>query len=363
MKAKHPTSTKKQKKKSNDNRGKRPSKPAIERMRDMYHIFLEGRRDPYRKLPTQKELAELLKVSKRMIQRDIEYMRDRLSLPVYPIRSRGGIGFTEDVGPFPLLAISEGELLALSLARKAMNAHRNLPFGDKLASAFDKLTAALRDELNIDLDAFDSVIDVRPAASETPVDMKTFDTLARAALEKKEVELEYSKLEASGAKPTPERRRVYPLRLVWSSGAWYLINFDPKADDVRNFALVRMQNVEAKNRTFKLPRPYDITRMLDDTFGIFTSMKPVKVRLRFKAVAARIVSERRYHSSQVLYPLQPNDQGEEQIEMSLKVPESPEFKTWVLGWGSKVEVLEPATLRQSIFHEATALMKNHSSPG
>jgi proteasome accessory factor B len=265
------------------------------------------------------------------------------------------------VGPFPLLTISEGELLALYVARKAMYAHRNMPFGDKLATAFEKLTAALKEELDIDLEAFDSVIDVRPAASEVPIDMKTFETLARAALEKKEVELDYSKLESNGAKPTPQRRTVYPLRLVWSNGPWYLINFDPAADDIRNFGLMRMQNVRANSRRFKLPRPYNIKKMLDDTFGIFTSMKPVPVRLRFKGVAARLVTERRYHPTQVLHTLPTRDDGDEQIEMTLTVPESPEFKTWVLGWGSKVEVLESVSLREFILQEAQALVETYTT--
>ena len=369
MKTKNPygaahKGTSKTKPKRNDRRGERPSKPAIDRMREMYEIFLDQLRDPNpcRRFITLKKLATRLGISQRMVQRDIQYMRDRLGFPIYPIRSRGGHGFTEDVGPFPLLTISEGELLALYLARKAMHAHRNMPFGDKLATAFDKLTSAIRDELNIDLDAFESVIEIRPAGSETPIDVETFNTLARAALEKKEVELDYCKLEPKGTKPPPERRRVCPLRLVWSSGAWYMINFDPAADDLRNFGLVRMQNVEATSRVFKLPRSYDIDKMLDDAFGIFTSLKPVKVRLRFRAVAARIVTERRYHSTQALYPLPPREDGEEQIDMTLTVPQCPEFKSWVLGWGSKVEVLEPASLREYILGEAKALDSIYSKP-
>ena len=64
----------------------------------------------------------------KTIQRDCDYMRDRLKLPVYPIRERGGLGYTEDVGAFPLVSFSRGALVAICAAWRALEAYRGTSF-------------------------------------------------------------------------------------------------------------------------------------------------------------------------------------------------------------------------------------------
>ena len=40
------------------------------------------------------------------------------------------------------------------------------------------------------------------------------------------------------------------------------------------------------------------------------------------------------------------------LELSMHVGISPEIERWILGWGEHVEVIEPATLRESIARTA-----------
>ena len=102
-------------------------------------------------------MAAALEVSKRTIQRDIDFMRDQLGLPVdYDVVAHG-FYYTREVVQFPTMKISEGELVALSVARKALTQYRGTPYEKPLRDAFEKLTAGLRDQIqfawNGDLDA------------------------------------------------------------------------------------------------------------------------------------------------------------------------------------------------------------------
>jgi proteasome accessory factor B len=331
-----------------------PSMIQYVRMRKLHELFLEQWNDPNRRFRTQEQLAKWLEVSPKTIQRDTEFMRDQLGLPVETIRARGGYGYTEEVKQFPMLSISEGELLALCLACKAMRAHRNVPHSDKLRTAFAKLAGEL--DFAVDLEAPDEVIDFRSGMSEAPVDLATFDMLARAALERKEVKIGYRKL---GGPERPELRTVAPLRVVWISGAWYLFSYDAAADDIREFALVRMQGAEPTNRTFKLPRNFDLDARLDDSFGAHTSGKPVRVRLRFSSVAARLVSERQWHRTQEIVPVKESGADADEIELTMSVPESPELLRWVLGWDAQVRVMEPKSLREAVVRKAKAIQERY----
>ena len=70
--------------------------------------------------PNATSLAAELEVSAKSIHRDLEFMRDRLELPLAYNRARNGYHYTEEVSSFPTLQITEGELFALLVAEKAL---------------------------------------------------------------------------------------------------------------------------------------------------------------------------------------------------------------------------------------------------
>ena len=43
--------------------------------------------------------------------------------------------------------------------------------------------------------------------------------------------------------------------------------------------------------------------------------------------------------------------------MTLRLTDTVELYSWILGWGEKVEVLEPAELRQDIIETARDMLK------
>src|SRR5881394_422681 len=89
------------------------SRPPLERMLRIHQAIESG------KFPNMTTLARELEVSTKSIQRDLDFMRDRLGLPIAYDGSRVGFHYTEKVSSFPTMQITEGELVALVIAEKA----------------------------------------------------------------------------------------------------------------------------------------------------------------------------------------------------------------------------------------------------
>ena len=93
--------------------------------------------------PNATTLALELEVCTKSIHRDVEFMRDRLGLPLEYDGQRYGYFYTQEVSSFPTLQITEGELFALLVAEKALQQYRGTNFEKPLVSAFKKMAASL----------------------------------------------------------------------------------------------------------------------------------------------------------------------------------------------------------------------------
>src|SRR5437879_764928 len=127
-------------KKVSDSRG--ASRPPLQRMM-VVHAHLQAGR-----LPNCRKLAGELEVSSKTIQRDIEFMRDRLALPIEYDPLRFGFYYREAVSSFPNIEVSEGEITALFVAQKALAQYKGTPFERPLRTAFRKITDGLTDRIS-----------------------------------------------------------------------------------------------------------------------------------------------------------------------------------------------------------------------
>src|SRR5205085_5932303 len=128
--------------------------------------------------------------STKSIHRDIEFMRDRLELPLeYDVR-RNGYYYTQEVSSFPTLQISEGELFALLVAEKALQQYRGTTFEKPLLSAFRKMAGSLPDTISLNLADWEQTISFRTSA-EPILNLQIFDALAKATAQKTQIDLAY----------------------------------------------------------------------------------------------------------------------------------------------------------------------------
>ena len=133
------------------------SRPPLARMMQL-HAQLQAR-----KFPNCRKLAHELEVSAKTIQRDIDFMRDRLGLPIEYDQLHFGFVYTEPVANFPNIQVTEGEIVALFVAQKALQQYRGTPFEAPLRAAFHKIGDGLKDRITFSCSDLDSAISFRSA--------------------------------------------------------------------------------------------------------------------------------------------------------------------------------------------------------
>lgn len=296
------------------------------------------------KFPNCSTLASTFEVSYKTVQRDIDFMRDQLQLPINYDSVKHGFHYTKPVTSFPSISITGGEVVALLVAQKAIEQYRGTAFEKPLRSAFEKLTGSLQEEANFSLHDLSEAVSFHPLGPSVDA-VQAFGDVATAVLEQRVLEFDYQALKAKQA----ERRRIEPFHLGCIGNQWYVIGKDLVRGKMRTFALSRLTRPKVLKQRFKRPADFSISDMMGDSFAAFETPKPVRVRIRLDEIGARLASERIWHRSQKLKAMPGG------AELTLSVGVAPDLENWILSWGRHAEVLEPESLRESIASAARSM--------
>jgi len=322
------------------------SRPPLERMLRIHQALQSGR------YPNALKLAADLEVSAKSIHRDFEFMRDRLELPLAYDFTHKGYHYTQEVGNFPTLQITEGEMFALLVAEKALQQYRGTAFERPLVSAFKKMAAALPDTVSLNIAEWEQTISFRTRA-EPILNLEIFDALSKAAAQRAQLQLTYRK---PGQRAT-ELRVVDPYHLANINGEWFLFAWCHLRQDIRTFVPARIQAVEPTGRTFARPRKFSLEKRLRDSFGVQSGQGSFEVVLHFNEMVADYIREKKWHESQVLRELEGGG-----LELRLKLSSLAEVERWVLGWAGNARVIQPLELADSVAQAARKILQNIPVP-
>jgi len=317
------------------------SRPPLERMLRIHRAVAAGQ------FPNASTLALEIEVATKTIHRDIEFMRDRLGLPLEFNPAKNGYFYTEEVSAFPNIQITEGELFALIVAEKALQQYRGTSFEKPLLSAIRKMEQALPDTISLDLADIEQTISFRTRA-EPVLDLKIFDALAKAVSHRQQLELAYRK----PGQRRPEMRLVDPYHLANINGEWFLFAYDHARKDVRTFVPARIQSVQPTGKTFERPQKFSLEKRLRDSFGVRSGEGEYEVVIRFNARVADYIREKKWHPSQQLRELKGRG-----VELRMKLSSLVEIERWILSWGGDAKVLKPRELVEAVRKSAEAILK------
>lgn len=322
------------------------SRPPLRRMLEIHAAIVAGG------FPNASKLAAQLEVSVKSIQRDLDFMRDQLNLPIAYDERRWGYYYTQEVRAFPTLQITEGELFALVVAEKAVQQYRGTSFEQPLLSALQKLAAALPETISLHLAEWDRTISFRTSA-EPVLNLELFDGLARATAGCRQLEILYRK----PGRAAPDRRVIDPYHLANINGEWYLFAFDHLRREVRTFVPARIHESKPTGTTFKRPDGFSLDERLRGSFGVHSAEGRFDVVLRCSPRVADFIREKRWHASQHLTDLPGGG-----VELRLRLSSLGEISRWVLGWGGEVAVAAPPELAGRVRVAARALLES-TRPG
>jgi predicted DNA-binding transcriptional regulator YafY len=315
------------------------SRPPLSRFQEIFHAIKTGR------FPNRTQLARSIEVTTKTIQRDLDYMRYQLGLPIEFDYAQGGYYFTNPMTDLPLFQLTESELVSIFVAQKALEAYKGTPFEQPLRTAFQKLHAATNSpgiKISISWEDLDSAISFRHFDAYLP-DAKIFTEMAKVIQNEEVVEFDYKKLDAKAY----EKRTVEPWHLACVSGQWYLLGYDQTREARRIFVLARMRNVCSAKRAFSALRPgeADIQKLFQNSLQIWQTedAKLLQIVLCFSGRAAQLVRERNWHPSQRIQEL-----ADGTLELRMTLNSLEEIVPWILSWGKDCRVLSPPKLQRKV---------------
>jgi len=318
------------------------TRPPLDRMTRIFQSISSGQ------YPNREQLAVDIEVTTKTIQRDIDFLRDRMNLPIAYDRNRKGYYFTEPVSGFPLVDLTEAEIVSVFIAQKALIAHRGTPFEEPLRSAYQKLANSLNGRISVPWADLGNSVSFRTYQS-TPIELGIFQTVGIAVRHANVLRFGYKKLGAS----RHSKREVEPYHLACIQGQWYAIAYDRERKDWRNFVLSRMQHVEALPETFVRNRPFDIDTYLRGSLGIFQGKGMHRVQLEFDAWAAQLIRERVWHPGQRIQEL-----TGERLAFAIELSSLEEIIPWILSWGEHVHVVQPVALKRRLRATVEMMTRN-----
>jgi predicted DNA-binding transcriptional regulator YafY len=297
-------------------------------------------------------MAQEFECSIRSIDQDIQYLKEDMQLPIEFDRFKGGYVNTNPNQKLPEFDLNFGEVLALTIGKDMLAEYSGTSLEPILKSAFDKIADRLPEKIRMNLGDFVTAVRFKPTGI-APISRKVFFDFAEACDAQRVVQIEYF----SASTGQNSSRQIEPLRVVENRGAWYCVAWCRLRQDVRMFALHRVQEYKLLDETFTPREDVDVDAYLSDAFLLEHGDPSQRYVIWFEPSAAPYVRERQWHHSQEL-----TEHLDGSLTISFDATRMDEVKRWVLGYGASARVLEPAELRELVRAEFERGIANYKQP-
>jgi len=254
--------------------------------------------------------------------------------------------------------LTREQLLALAVAARAAEATLEpTPLIDDLKSANVEVLAALEKDSGLA-----GTIDLReeadcwyfPGAPDVSIRAEVLATIRQGMCEMVGLEIDYHSVRSGRS-----RRRVDPYSLAHRDGSWFLCAWCRRNEEVRTFALADIHAAElldpARDVTAIFPRrEFTPSTLFDNTFYVVGGTQ-VRVRLAVAPAQTRAFLRKNYHPNQKVR----TNTKDGSITVSFVCAGLDEVRSFVLGWGDGVTVLEPAELRRQVREQALLVAEKY----
>ena len=302
---------------------------------------------------TRREIEEDLEISHSTFKRDIEYMRDRLNVPIVwsPERQAYVLDPEADVAELPGVWFSPGEIYALLEIEHLLEQLEPGLLSRQLGPVRERLSGLLEGSEKGHRE-IRRRIRVLPMGTRR-VNREVFETLSFALLNRRQLRIRHLRRQTG----EETDRIVSPQRLVHYRYNWYLDTWCHTRRDIRIFAVDAIRSAQALEDEAIEVDDERLDAVLRAGYGIFAGEAVDRAVLRFTPAQARWVANEVWHSQQV-------GRMEPDGSYVLEVPYSqePELVMDILKYGSEVEVIGPPSLRQKVARQLSAAAAVYDRP-
>ena len=181
----------------------------------------------------------------------------------------------------------------------------------------------------------------RVSVEDIPSGQTWLTPVMQAMLDNAVLRIQYKKYQSTET----DRRTIHPYAVKEFEKRWYIVAFSEEAGQMRTYAMDRIQSLERTERTFVLPKGFNVDDVFEASYGIYLpeeGQKPVLVKIKATEREAAYLMDLPLHPSQIRLP---------HNEFALRVIPNPGFVMELLRHGNRLEVLEPESLRLTVKEE------------
>ena len=292
---------------------------------------------------TAREVAEECETQLKTAYRDLDALEMYTGIPTYKDGHKYCLVEGACLPPIPF-TLPEALNIFLSARLMATYAHRYDP---NIALTFSKLSAVVPDPLKEQILKTNKWLE---GQREDEVYFRTMATLAEAWVNGRTVKIRYHTL--GEEKPMERNFDPYFIQPAAAGHSSYAIGRCHLKNEIRVFKIERILSIGITEQQYSVPDDFDANQFFASSWGIVSGGEAETVKLRFVPQLARIPEEVVWHPSQRV-----KRQSDGSAIMTLKVQTTYELLSWILGWGEKVEVLEPKRLRKEVVQAARTILK------
>jgi len=312
-------------------------------------------RFPFKKTP--QEMKEVLEsegfdISERSIQRDLIKLSS--VLPLISDERNKPFGWSwirnaPDFGP----AMDPIEALSLSLAHQYLEPLMPGQSFNRVKIFFDRADSVLKESSTSKIKKWRDRVRVVPQWQRLispKINEKAQSAIYDALLRGNQLKVNYVKRGTTEG----ETRLVNPLGIVLQGNVHRLIcTMAEDPDNVRHLPVHRFRRAEWNGLKSKEPKGFDMDQYIEEQrIGFLLSNKPINIEVLFEASSGFHLTETPISKNQKLNQL---ESGKFLLKASLANTE--QLRWWLLGFGNRVEVLKPKSLRNEFTEIAKGLSK------
>lgn len=289
----------------------------------VYHLLDKGQ-------ATAPELAEKFEVSVRTIYRDIDALSEA-GIPIYAEAGRnGGIHLMNDF-VLDKAVLSEEEKQEILTALQSINFTKNISSSQTLQKLSAIFNLSSENWLEVDFSRWGN----------KGIENEKFELLKSAVVHQKCVKITYA-----NSYGTISERIVQPLKMSYKSMSWYLKAYCTEKQDYRIFKLTRIIDLEVLADSFRKSSFPELDEALGQTYNTIILGFP-------QNMSYRVYDE--FDKTQV------TRQENGDLIVSAHMPEDEWLIGYLLSFGTQVDIIEPAYLREIVAEQAKKIYEKYKS--
>lgn len=292
------------------------------------------------------EIARELEVSNRQVQ---EYKSELEQAGIF-INSQSGKYGGYSIAPgsrYLSIPVRDMDLSILDRVSDFLTKSNNM-YSDEYKNSINRIKSNFKKREYIDEEV--KYFYIYPGSSiNKEKEVKLCEQISDAYSMKKKIRIGYKSIKSGESE-----RILHPYGIYNYEGDTYLIAYCEKRKEVRDFKLCRISDLDIIDDKYIIDKSFDIHEYTKNSIGNFKG-EELDIHLIIKEPFATIVSEKRWSSKQSIKEL-----GDGSIDFKARMMGYEQIKSWILGMGPSVKVLEPQNLVDDVKEDIKKMISTYN---